>query len=458
MTPDRFLEFARIFPEPLLLVTGEGIILSANQAAAQLLECRRSELRDRSLTDCVQEPPEKVESYLQACVRSRQFAIGSLTFNLPRDRQLICRVEGAVIQPKSDHAPAITVFRLQKRSIAMGDFVLLNKKIDELAKEIQNRQQAEAKLRQKNQTLQAILQELKTTQAQLVQTEKMSSLGQLVAGIAHEINNPINFIHGNLTHTKNYLHDLLGLIQLYQTEYPHPTEKIKEYAEAIELEFLIEDTEKILQSMRVGTQRILEIVKSLRNFSRLDESEVKKADIHEGIESTLVILHHRVQANAKSLPIKIVKNYAELPLIDCYPGQLNQVFMNLISNAIDALAEAHEQRSLTEIERNPSQIWISTERRSPDCLVIRIKDNGLGMPDSVRERIFNPFFTTKAIGKGTGLGLSISYQIITQMHQGKLECESSPGCGTEFIIEIPIRQSAIASAPKCHYLLSQLSS
>ncbi|MEC4853630.1 MAG: histidine kinase dimerization/phospho-acceptor domain-containing protein, partial [Jaaginema sp. PMC 1079.18] len=208
------------------------------------------------------------------------------------------------MQPKSADNPAITLLRLENRAVANSEFILLNKKIDELAKEIQQRQQAEAKLQQRNQELQQTLTELKSTQSQLIQTEKMSSLGQLVAGVAHEINNPVSFIHGNLTHAGRYLHDLLNLVKLYQESNPQPTPEIQDCLEDIDFEFLVEDVDELLESMRVGTKRILEIVKSLRNFSRLDEAAVKEVDLHEGLESTLMILHHRCQGKHGTKPIE----------------------------------------------------------------------------------------------------------------------------------------------------------
>ncbi|TVP64528.1 MAG: GHKL domain-containing protein [Nodularia sp. (in: Bacteria)] len=282
------------------------------------------------------------------------------------------------------------------------------------------------------------LRELQQTQAQLIQAEKMSSLGQLVAGVAHEINNPINFIHGNLSYIEDYTQNLLRLIQIYQKVYDHPAPEIKDYIQEIELEFLLDDLPKILHSMKIGTKRITEIVLSLRNFSRLDESDIKRVDIHEGIDSTLLILQNRLKGSSEQLTIELVKNYGNIPLIDCYPGQLNQVFMNIISNAIDALNNSHQERAITEIQVNPSKIIITTEILNTNSVLIRIADNGLGMNEAVRKKLFDPFFTTKPVGKGTGLGLSISHQIIVEKHKGSLSCISEPGKGTEFCIEIPI--------------------
>ncbi|OCQ97863.1 histidine kinase [Oscillatoriales cyanobacterium USR001] len=274
-------------------------------------------------------------------------------------------------------------------------------------------------------------QELKQTQSQLIQTEKMSSLGQMVAGIAHEINNPINFIHGNIEYADGYIQDLLELVSLYQQQYPQTTDTIQDKIEAIELDFISEDLPKTLSSMKIGADRIRELVISLRNFSRLDECEMKLADIREGIDSTLVILNYRIKHG-----IKIIKEYKELPLIESYPAQLNQVFMNIISNGIDALEEVKSPLSSQDSPLNAT-IWISAEVDSYNLVKVKIRDNGPGIPPEIQNNIFDPFFTTKSIGKGTGLGLAISYQIVTK-HHGKIEVNSQPGEGTEFVITLPI--------------------
>lgn len=300
-------------------------------------------------------------------------------------------------------------------------------------------QQAELLEQTQTQTQQLTqtLEDLKQTQTQLVQTEKMSSLGQLVAGVAHEINNPVNFIHGNVVHAVEYTQALLELIKLYQQRYPEPDEELRDRIEDLDLEFIAQDLPNLLSSMHVGTERIQEIVQSLRTFSRLDQADFKCVDIHEGIDSTLMILAHRLKAKPDRPAIQIIKDYGQIPKIDCYPGQLNQVFMNLLSNAIDALEEGSLKRSSED--SYTSQIKISTRVVDDKLVRIGIADNGPGMSKKVRQRLFNPFFTTKAIGKGTGLGLSISYQIVTEGHKGKLSCQSAPAQGAEFMIEIPLR-------------------
>jgi len=297
-----------------------------------------------------------------------------------------------------------------------------------------------ARTQQQKEQLAQALQDLQQTQAQLIQTEKMSSLGQLVAGIAHEINNPVNFIYGNLGHMTGYTEDLLELVALYDRCYPDPNLEIQRRIEEIDLQFLKEDLPKTLTSMKMGADRIRKIVLSLRNFSRLDQADMKRVDIHEGIDSTLLILQHRLKAKAEEPEIQVLKDYGELPLVECYAGQLNQVFMNLISNAIDALEDWNSTRSPQQIETHPATLRICTKQLNNDRIAISIADNGMGMPEPVQRHLFDPFFTTKPVGKGTGLGLSISYQIVTEKHGGNLRCISALGQGAEFIIEIPVKQ------------------
>lgn len=276
------------------------------------------------------------------------------------------------------------------------------------------------------------MRKLQQTQAQLIQSEKMASLGQMVAGIAHEINNPTSFIYGNINPAKEYASDLLNLLDIYQLHYPEPDSEIAAETEAIDLKYIKEDFFKLLDSMQMGADRIRAIVFSLRNFSRLDESDMKQADIHEGIENTLLILHHQLKPKYGGVEIEVIKEYGLLPEINCYPSELNQVFMHILGNAINAL------RSQTDRKDRSPTIMIRTEKGDKKRAIARIADNGPGMSADVLNKIFDPFFTTKPVGYGTGLGLYISYQIIVDKHGGKLSCISAPGEGTEFTIEIPI--------------------
>lgn len=303
----------------------------------------------------------------------------------------------------------------------------LERQVEERTQELsQKNQQLLQAYNQLNQTL----QNLRQTQAQLIQSEKMSSLGQMVAGIAHEINNPINFIYNNLKYANLYTQDLMQLVRLYQQQYPNPTPVIQEQTEAIDFDFLVEDLPKTLSSMKIGAERIGQLVLSLRNFSRLDEAEIKLVNLHEGIENTLFILNHQLKQG-----IQVVKQYGDLPLVECSPAQLNQVFINILQNAIDALQE--------EADRPNKQIVIKTETIAQNQIRVSIHDNGSGIPSEIKEKIFEPFFTTKEVGKGTGLGLSICYQIINK-HQGQIEVNSQVGQGTEFAISFDPAQSAIA--------------
>ena len=297
---------------------------------------------------------------------------------------------------------------------------------------------SEAQSREQAAQLAAALKELKATHSQLVQSEKMSSLGLLIAGVAHEINNPVSFIHGNLSHLKDYTQDLFHHLELYEQHYPNPVEEIQQEREDNDLDFLAEDLPRILSSMSVGVDRICQIVQSLRNFSRHDDSQMKPVNLHEGIDSTLLILNHRLKGNGEKPPIQIVKEYGNLPPVECFAGPINQVFMNILSNAIDALEDARSKQTNQQMPEIASQVRICTEVVGK-FVEIKIADNGPGITEEVKERIFDTFFTTKPIGKGTGMGLSISYQIIVERHKGELSCNSELGKGTEFTIRLPLQ-------------------
>ncbi|WP_445628274.1 hybrid sensor histidine kinase/response regulator [Nostoc sp. DSM 114167] len=320
----------------------------------------------------------------------------------------------------------------------------------------------QVKLQEQNFLLQQALDDLKASQVQQIQNEKMVALGQLVAGLAHEINNPISFIYGNLQYAGQYVEDLVKIIEVYQQEYPKPTPKIQQIARDIDLNFIIKDLQNLIGAMYRGSDRIQEIVLALQHFSRHDEAEMKRVNIHEDIENTLVMLQHRLRETANRPAIVVVKDYGNLPLVTCYASELNQVFMHLLNNAIDAIEEGVENgkwRAENQFpdeamgneawgignQSSPPQIWIHTEVTDLNVVKIAIADNGLGIEESLRSRLFDPFFTTKPVGKGSGLGLSISYQIIVQKHRGNISCNSSVGKGAEFAIEIPIEQPDISS-------------
>ncbi|MBV6625094.1 MAG: PAS domain S-box protein [Rivularia sp. (in: Bacteria)] len=388
-------------------------ILAANPAACKMHGYSKAEFLELTPLDCVHSSSHKQLTEFFAIVSSGK-TFDATVIDIGKDGSIIdVEVRGSYFVYDGKPCALATV------------------------RDIRKQKQAEEKLQKQAKTLQLALRKIKSTQAKLVQSEKMSSLGQMVAGVAHEINNPVNFIHGNLKPACEYVQDLLRVLTLYQQHYPQPDAEIQAEIQAIELDFLQEDLIKILKSMQEGTTRIREIVLSLRNFSRLDEADFKKANIHEGIDSTLMILNNRLKLKPGSPEIQIVKEYdTSLPAIDCYAGQLNQVFMNILLNAIDAL----EDKMKNSKNIHNYQITISTKLIQSKFIRITIADNGCGIPTKVQTKLFDPFFTTKEVGKGTGLGLSISYQIVVEKHRGKLYCYSKPAKGTEFVIEIPVFQ------------------
>ncbi|NEU80045.1 hybrid sensor histidine kinase/response regulator [Nostoc sp. UIC10630] len=297
----------------------------------------------------------------------------------------------------------------------------------------------EKRVAERTAALSRALKDLQESQLQLVQTEKMSALGQLVAGVAHEINNPVSFIHGNLGHASVYFQDMANIINLYQQYYPNPVPEIQEEIAGIDLKYMLSDLPNLISSMKEGVQRIRNISTSLRTFSRADSDRKVSCNIHDGIDSTIMILKHRLKASENRPDIQIIRDYKNLPDLECFIGQLNQVFMNLLANAIDSLEESNIGRTYIEIEANPNQIFIQTTlNENNNYILIRIKDNGVGMSADVQQKIFDYLFTTKPVGQGTGLGLSIAHQIVVEKHGGTLEVNSALGHGSEFIIRLPL--------------------
>lgn len=360
-------------------------------------------------------------------------------------------IDEAYCQYDDDH-------KMIERSLELSSEELLqaNNQLRELLTTVEGQvTQRTLELTKANAELEKALIDLQNAQVHLIQAEKMSSLGQLIAGIAHEINNPVNFIHGNLNYLVGYTNDLLRFVKIVQQCCPTMTQEMAKLSEEIDLNFIQDDLPKIINSMKVGTKRIREIVLSLRNFSHMDEAEFKKVDIHQGLDDTLLILDHRLRFNAHVPSIQVIKQYGDLPLVSCYPGQLNQVFVNILANAIDALEESlsntrrntpinspnHSQPNPLTITQDYGKpcIQIQTQVISDRYVEISITDNGAGIPEEIQQKIFNPFFTTKPVGKGTGMGMAISYQIVTERHQGKLICSSQAGKGTNFRIQIPIK-------------------
>ncbi len=298
-----------------------------------------------------------------------------------------------------------------------------------LSKTIQDLQSSRTALSQRGQELEQALEDVQAMQSRLLMSEKMSALGVLVAGVAHEINNPVGFIYGNIEHTDQYIQDLLKLVSVYQTCYPEPLPAVQECIKDIDLEFVAEDLPKTIKSMQIGAERIKEIVLSLRTFSRMDEAEYKTVNLHDGLDSTLVILGHRFKKTSQRPSIRVTKKYGNLPSVACYAGQMNQVFMNILANAVDALETART---------TDAEIIISTAYQE-EQVVVTISDNGPGISNTVQSKIFDPFFTTKAVGKGTGMGMAISYQIVVDKHRGQLLCKSVPNSGATFVIRLPLQ-------------------
>ncbi len=395
----------------IFVMNQEGKYTFANAAARRIYALEPEELINQPFVNFL--PSERIESEFEVFKHVLQgrslFQYESIVLN--RDQQTVQISVNAIPLFGSD-----------------GSFQGIYGTISDISE----RKQAEIQLRQQADALTIALSELKQAQAQLVQTEKMTGLGQLVAGIAHELNNPVSFIFGNLVHVQNYTQDLLHLIEFYQKRCPNP--EFDATTSEIDLAFIRQDTPRILASMRTGAQRIQSIVTALRTFSRIDEAELKTVNVHDGLESTLLMLQHRISENR----IEIIKNYETLPEIECYAGQLNQVFMNLLTNAIDAVVQRFDCAAL---KGTGATIQIETAMIGHDRIQVSISDNGIGIPVEHRSRVFEPFFTTKPVGKGTGLGLSICYQIVEQ-HSGVLRCHSIPGEGSTFIVEISVRHAA----------------
>ncbi|MEH2192905.1 MAG: ATP-binding protein [Nostoc sp.] len=414
-------------PEP-----GKGII-------GNIVQCNRAELINDVQADPRLERQKNVSAMICVPLRAKERVLGAIAIGTSKTDSY-----------KAEHLKLVSIFASQS-AIAIDKALLYEQST-----------QAAVQAKAQTQKLQKALHELQLAQTQLIQSEKMSSLGQLIAGVAHEINNPVNFICGNLRYVAEYSQDLLHLLEKYQKFLPVVPPELESELENIDLEFIMEDLPKLLDSMKVGTSRIVEIVQSLKNFSRHDEAEMKAVNIHDGIDGTLMILHHRLKADIRRPAIEIVKDYAKLPLIECYPGQLNQVFMNILANAIDALEESlvisHWSLASNEsqVTNDKGQkilptITIRTQVVDRHSVVIRIADNGPGMKEDVIHRIYDPFFTTKEVGKGTGLGMAISYQIVVDKHGGILKCRSQPDEGTEFWIQIPLNCAVVDATEEQNY-------
>ncbi|NER37681.1 MAG: PAS domain S-box protein [Oscillatoria sp. SIO1A7] len=436
--------------EAIAILDERGLVRFVNTAAECLFQCLGEELLGKEIFGT---RVFEIKTSIYGTEKIQKMGAPN------RSSMRVVQTQVEIIRPKVEKAIAdmrVVETEWEGRTAFLATFI----DVTERQKAVDALRVREVQLQETTQQLQVALQTLQETQSQLIQTEKMSSLGQMLAGVTHEINNPINFIYGNINHASQYMEDLLDLLHLYQKHYPNPVAEVELETEAIDLEFIEEDLPKLLFSMKLGTDRIRQIVLSLRNFSRLDEAEMKKVDIHQGIDSTLEILQSRLKGKGGAADIEIVKEYGQLSRIECYASQLNQVFMNILANAIDALEEsivsgqwvssgsALEKGELLGDRGLGSSPETATEAAmirirtfcDGEYATVRIADNGAGMKEEVRQRVFDPFFTTKTVGKGTGLGLSISYQIVVDKHGGQLQCYSVPGLGTEFVIEIPMKQ------------------
>lgn len=438
----RYRELVQNLREIVFRCDGDGQLVFLNRAWTETLGYSEAESLGRSLTDFL--IPNQPQYQQQLAIWQQQQATVTaeeLPFSHHSGEILWLEISARADQRGGYAGSLVNISERKQAEMALTELNAtlenrIHQRTYQLQKTNQQLQASERQLRAQAAELDQAFQHLKETQSQLVQTEKMSSLGQLVAGIAHEINNPVNFIEGNLIHAHSYTETLLKLLSAYQTHYSSPPPQIQADIEDGELEFLIEDFPKLLASMKTGATRISQIVTSLRNFSRLDETGIKRVDIHQGIDNTLLILGHRLRATPYRPAIKVIRKYGTLPAVECFAGKLNQVFVNLLGNAIDAL----ESPKASEIEWQP-KLHIQTAMTKNNQVKIAIADNGSGMSDQVKQRIFEPFFTTKPIGQGTGLGLSMSYQIIVEQHQGSLTCQSTPNQGSQFAIVLPIIHS-----------------
>ena len=451
VSEERYRSVVTVMSEGIVLQQADGEITACNASAERILGLATPEILRRTSID----PPCWKTIYEDGSLFPGELhpAMVTLRTGEPQSNVImgIHKLDGSLTWIAINSQPLFHPQEAQPYAVVTSFSDITDRKIAEETLRSLTQQERERALQ-----LEQALKELQRTQAQLVQNEKMVSLGQLVAGVAHEINNPTSFIYGNIYAASDYAHDLLHLIKLYTKHCPKPVAEIAEQIKQIDLDFIASDFPKLLASMKEGAHRISDIVQSLRNFSRLDEMECKSVDIHEGIDNTLLILKHRLTQQPLRPEIQVIKEYGELLLIECYPGQLNQVFMNIISNGIDALEDARgswyslyrEASYMVHSNEQSPVIRIRTEIVEQKWVVIRIADNGPGIKAEVQKRIFDPFFTTKPPGKGTGLGLSISYQIVVEKHGGQFKCHSVPGLGTEFVVELPIARSCSGLQPR----------